>query len=84
MKPAVAYIRVSTERQGRSGLGLEAQQAALNRFTEVEGFTLVQTFTETESGGDDKRPALTAKRHRRERRSHRRSTRRPGAKPMRV
>ena len=49
MKPAVAYIRVSTERQGRSGLGLEAQQAALNRFTDAEGFTVLQTFTETES-----------------------------------
>jgi DNA invertase Pin-like site-specific DNA recombinase len=60
MKPAVAYIRVSTERQGRSGLGLEAQQAALARFIDAEGFTVLQTFTETESGGDDKRPALTA------------------------
>jgi DNA invertase Pin-like site-specific DNA recombinase len=60
MKPAIAYIRVSTERQGRSGLGLKAQQAALARFTEAEGFQVAQTFTETESGADDDRPELTA------------------------
>ena len=38
MQPAVAYTRVSTASQGRSGLGLEAQQAALARFAEAEGF----------------------------------------------
>jgi DNA invertase Pin-like site-specific DNA recombinase len=59
MRPAVAYIRVSTARQGKSGLGLEAQQAALARFAELEEFEIVQTFSETESGkhDDDKRPA---------------------------
>ena len=36
MKTAVAYIRVSTDRQGKSGLGLGAQQAALARFAEAE------------------------------------------------
>ena len=60
MKQAVGYIRVSTARQGRSGLGLEAQQAALARFAEAEGFSLLQTFTETESGADDDRPELNA------------------------
>jgi len=40
---------VSTLRQGKSGLGLEAQQAALTRFAEVEGFDLVQTFQEVET-----------------------------------
>jgi DNA invertase Pin-like site-specific DNA recombinase len=60
MKPAIAYIRVSTARQGRSGLGLEAQQAALVRFTEAEGFQVAQTFTETDSGADDGRPELAA------------------------
>src|SRR5262249_42481589 len=60
MKPAIAYIRVSTERQGRSGLGLQAQQAALAKFAEAEGFSFLRTFTETESGGDDHRPKLTA------------------------
>jgi DNA invertase Pin-like site-specific DNA recombinase len=37
MRDAVAYIRVSTKQQGRSGLGLEAQEAALARFAEAEG-----------------------------------------------
>jgi DNA invertase Pin-like site-specific DNA recombinase len=62
MKPAIAYIRVSTTQQGKSGLGLEAQQAALARFAENEGFEVVQTFTETMSGGrgDDHRPALAS------------------------
>ena len=38
MKPAIAYIRVSTGRQGKSGLDLEAQQAAIERFATQEGF----------------------------------------------
>jgi DNA invertase Pin-like site-specific DNA recombinase len=41
LKPAIAYIRVSTQQQGRSGLGLDAQRAALNRFVEAEGFEIV-------------------------------------------
>jgi DNA invertase Pin-like site-specific DNA recombinase len=62
MRPAIAYIRVSTAKQGRSGLGLEAQQAALTRFAAAEGFKLERTFTETESGKHDEshRPALAA------------------------
>jgi DNA invertase Pin-like site-specific DNA recombinase len=60
MRDAIAYIRVSTTKQGRSGLGLEAQQAALARFAEAEGFRFLQTFTETESGADDNRPELNA------------------------
>ena len=60
MREAIGYIRVSTARQGRSGLGLEAQQAAIARFAEAEAFALVETFTETESGADDDRPQLNA------------------------
>jgi DNA invertase Pin-like site-specific DNA recombinase len=60
MKPAIGYIRVSTARQGRSGLGLEAQQAALGKFCDAEAFRLVETYTETESGADDDRPQLSA------------------------
>ena len=60
MREAVGYIRVSTARQGRSGLGLEAQRAAISRFAEAEAFALVETFTETESGADDDRPQLNA------------------------
>lgn len=50
MKPAIAYIRVSTARQGKSGLGLEAQQQALARFAEAEGYELVHSYTEVETG----------------------------------
>ena len=42
----VAYYRVSTQRQGQSGLGLEAQQAAVESFCQpVESFTEVETGT---------------------------------------
>jgi len=60
MRAAIGYIRVSTAKQGRSGLGLEAQQSALAKFAEAEGFRFLQTFTETESGADDARPELNA------------------------
>ena len=60
MRDAVAYIRVSTGKQRRSGLGAEAQQAALTKFAEAENYRFVQTFTETESGADDNRPELAA------------------------
>jgi len=38
---AIAYYRVSTQRQGRSGLGIEAQKPAVARFTEAEGILIV-------------------------------------------
>lgn len=64
MKTAIAYIRVSTVRQGKSGLGLEAQQQALARFAQAEGYELVQTYTEVETGKGadalDRRPQLAA------------------------
>jgi DNA invertase Pin-like site-specific DNA recombinase len=64
MKAAIAYTRVSTGRQGRSGLGLAAQQAAIAQFAEVEGFDLIETFIEVETGkGADalhRRPQLAA------------------------
>ncbi len=64
MKTAVAYIRVSTGKQAKSGLGLDAQQAALARFAEAEGYSLLQTFEEVETGkGADalaRRPQLSA------------------------
>jgi DNA invertase Pin-like site-specific DNA recombinase len=61
---AVAYYRVSTARQGRSGLGIEAQRAAVARFAGSEGYTVVGEFTEVETGkGADalnRRPQLAA------------------------
>jgi DNA invertase Pin-like site-specific DNA recombinase len=61
MQPAVAYIRVSTVRQGRSGLGLAAQQAALAKFANAEGYTFAATHIEVESGkSDENRPQLHA------------------------
>jgi DNA invertase Pin-like site-specific DNA recombinase len=60
VRDAIGYIRVSTAKQGRSGLGLEAQQASLVKFAQAEGFRFVHTFTETESGADDTRPELNA------------------------
>jgi DNA invertase Pin-like site-specific DNA recombinase len=64
MKPIVAYIRVSTARQGRSGLGLEAQEAAIQRFCEAEGYEIIAKHVEIETGkGSDaleRRPELAA------------------------
>jgi DNA invertase Pin-like site-specific DNA recombinase len=62
MKPAIAYVRVSTQKQGKSGLGLEAQQALIQRFADQESFQIGQTFTEIQSGKDDdeRRPQLKA------------------------
>lgn len=63
-KTAIAYIRVSTTKQGKSGLGMEAQRAAIVRFAEAEGITLIGEFQEVETGkGADAmsaRPQLAA------------------------
>lgn len=55
---AVAYYRVSTQEQGRSGLGLEAQQRAVEDFLRSRNATLVGSFTEVESGKRSDRPKL--------------------------
>lgn len=52
----IAYYRVSTQRQGQSGLGLEAQKAEVARFT--QGHELLAEFTEIESGRNNHRPQL--------------------------
>ena len=66
MKPhrIVAYYRVSTAKQGSSGLGLEAQREAVTRFAEAEGLEIVAEHVEVETGkGADaleRRPVLAA------------------------
>lgn len=55
---AVAYYRVSTERQGRSGLGLEAQRTAVKAFLTGRGWPPVAEFVEVESGKRKDRPEL--------------------------
>lgn len=54
----VAYHRVSTVKQGLSGLGLEAQTRAINTFAKERGCTLIESFTEVESGKRNDRPEL--------------------------
>jgi DNA invertase Pin-like site-specific DNA recombinase len=64
MTPAVAYYRVSTARQGKSGLGIEAQKAAVQRFAEAEGIEVVAEHVEIETGKGadalDRRPELAS------------------------
>jgi DNA invertase Pin-like site-specific DNA recombinase len=56
----VAYYRVSTDKQGRSGLGLEAQQRAVRESVTAAAGQLVAEFTEIESGKRSDRPQLAA------------------------
>lgn len=64
MERVVAYLRVSTQRQQRSGLGIDAQRAAIARFAEAEGLMIVGEYVEAESGKGadalDLRPQLAA------------------------
>jgi DNA invertase Pin-like site-specific DNA recombinase len=64
VQQAIAYYRVSTARQGRSGLGIEAQRDAVVRFADTEQFELVDEFIEVETGKGadalDRRPQLAA------------------------
>jgi len=64
MKKIIAYLRVSTDKQGKSGLGLDAQRARLQAFASGEGLEIVEEFVEVETGkGTDAleaRPQLKA------------------------
>src|SRR6516165_10321683 len=54
----IAYYRVSTDRQGKSGLGLDAQRKAVEDYLNGGRWTLVDEFTEIESGKRNDRPKL--------------------------
>lgn len=58
MRQVVAYYRVSTDRQGESGLGIEAQMRAVQDFVSRNYMVLVGCHVEMESGGSPKRPIL--------------------------
>jgi DNA invertase Pin-like site-specific DNA recombinase len=62
MCSVVTYLRVSTGRQGKSGLGLDAQREAIARFVEAEGLTVLAEHVEVETGKGsdalDRRPVL--------------------------
>ena len=58
MKNAITYLRVSTQRQGASGLGIEAQRAAVETFCRDHGYRVVEEFVEIESGRHSDRPGL--------------------------
>jgi DNA invertase Pin-like site-specific DNA recombinase len=64
VRSIVTYIRVSTSQQGRSGLGIEAQRAALVQFAKSDGFEIAREFVEVETGKGsdalDRRPQLKA------------------------
>ena len=64
MDRAVAYLRVSTRQQQRSGLGIEAQRATIARFAEAENLTIIAEYVEAETGKGadalDRRPNLAA------------------------
>jgi DNA invertase Pin-like site-specific DNA recombinase len=54
----ISYLRVSTARQGASGLGLEAQREAVSRYLNGGNWNLVQEIVEVESGKRNDRPAI--------------------------
>jgi DNA invertase Pin-like site-specific DNA recombinase len=62
MGPIISYIRVSTGKQGKSGLGIEAQREAIARFAAAEGREVLAEFVEVETGKGndalDRRPKL--------------------------
>lgn len=58
MNTAIPYYRVSTERQGQSGLGLDAQRLAVSDYALRSQLRILEEFTEIESGKNKFRPVL--------------------------
>jgi DNA invertase Pin-like site-specific DNA recombinase len=72
MKPIVSYLRVSTQQQGNSGHGIDAQREACRRFAADNGFEIIAEHVEIQTGKGadalDRRPELakalsTARKH---------------------
>ena len=63
-RSAVAYIRVSTQGQAKTGHGLAVQRDAIKAFAAAEGFKIAETYEERETGKGadalDRRPQLAA------------------------
>ena len=55
---AISYIRVSTDKQGKTGYGLQDQANRIQEFCDAEGFEVVESFCDVESGSEDERPEL--------------------------
>ena len=60
MEKIIGYFRVSTKQQGQSGLGLEAQKAAVQAYAKAAGCSTLADYTEIESGKIADRPKLAA------------------------
>jgi DNA invertase Pin-like site-specific DNA recombinase len=64
MEQAIAYLRVSTQRQHRSGLGIDAQRSAIDRFAAADSLKITAEYVEAETGKGadalDRRPQLAA------------------------
>ena len=56
----ISYLRVSTDKQGKSGLGIEAQRQAVERYLNGGRWTVAAEYVETESGRRSDRPKLAA------------------------
>ena len=59
----ISYLRVSTAKQGQSGLGLEAQKTAIEAYVTSKGAEVLKSFVEIESGKNNERPQLTEALH---------------------
>jgi DNA invertase Pin-like site-specific DNA recombinase len=64
MRKCMSYCRVSTAKQGRSGLGLEAQRAAIAEYVRSGDWKIIDEYIEVETGKHDDRPKLREALHR--------------------